>query len=236
MKPHVFADYEALSRQGADILIECLRHTPDALVCLAAGATPTRMYALVAEHYRREPKLFERMRVLKLDEWGGLAMDDPASCEQFLRQTLVEPLRLQERYVAFNSQPADPASESARIADWLNVHGPIDLCVLGLGMNGHLGFNEPGPHLIPHAHVAELSAESSSHAMLDQARTRPTYGLTIGMADILQARQVLLLVSGPGKSGPLRILLRGEISTEFPASLLWLHPNVTLLCDSPAME
>jgi galactosamine-6-phosphate isomerase len=194
------------------------------------------MYALLGEHYRCEPKLFERMRVLKLDEWGGVAMDDPASCERFLRQTIVEPLELHDRYVGFDSQSPDPAAETARIAAWLEAHGPIDVCVLGLGMNGHLGFNEPSGRLCPHAHIAQLSADSLRHAMLDLARTRPTYGLTLGMADLLQARQVLLLVSGAAKSEPLGKLLKGEISTEFPASLLWLHSKVTLLCDAAAIE
>jgi galactosamine-6-phosphate isomerase len=236
MAPQVLADYEALSRRAADLMIECLRVKANALICLAAGATPTRAYTLLAEHYPREPGLFDRVRVLKLDEWGGLAMDDPASCERFLRQTIVEPLRLRDRYIAFNSQSADPAAEAAQIAGWLNEHGPIDLCALGLGVNGHLGFNEPGPYLFPHAHVATLSADSLKHAMLDQARARPTYGLTLGTADLLQARQVLVLVSGAAKSGPLRKLLQGEINTQFPASLLWLHPNVTLLCDAEAMQ
>jgi galactosamine-6-phosphate isomerase len=236
MTPQVLADYEALSRRAADLMIESLRTKPNSLFCLAAGATPTRAYTLVAEHYHRAPRLFEQMRVLKLDEWGGLAMDDPASCEGFLRQSILEPLRLQDRYIAFNGQSEDPAAEVARIAGWLKEHGPIDLCVLGLGVNGHLGFNEPGPHLTPHAHVAQLSAESLTHAMLDEAHTRPTCGLTLGMADLLQAHQILLLVSGAAKSAQLHTFLQGEITTEFPASLLWLHPNVTLLCDAPAME
>jgi galactosamine-6-phosphate isomerase len=235
MKPQVLADYEALSRRGADLMIESLRAKPNAIYCLAAGATPTRTYALVAEHYPREPGLFDQVRVLKLDEWGGLAMDEPASCEQFLQQTIAEPLGLRDRYVAFDGQTADPTAEAKRIAGWLQEHGPIDLCVLGLGVNGHLGFNEPGPHLVPHAHVAKLAAESLNHAMLNQVRSRPTFGLTLGMADLLQARQVLLLVSGSAKSEQLHTLLRGEISTRFPASLLWLHPNFTLLCDVQAM-
>jgi galactosamine-6-phosphate isomerase len=236
MTPHVLADYEALSRRAADLMIECLRTTPNALLCLAAGATPTRTYALVAGHHQREPRLFEHLRLLKLDEWGGLAKDDPGSCERFLRQTIVEPLLSQDRYVAFDGRSADPAAEAGRIAGWLNEHGPIDLCVLGLGVNGHLGFNEPGAHLKPRAHVAQLSSDSLKHAMLDQARTRPKYGLTLGMTDLLQARQVLLLVSGAAKSGPLRQLLEGEISTQFPASFLWLHRDVTLLCDAEAMR
>jgi galactosamine-6-phosphate isomerase len=236
MTPQVLADYEALSRRAADLMIDCLRAKPNSLFCFAAGATPTRTYSLFADHYQREPRLFERMRVVKLDEWGGFAMDNPASCEQFLRQTIVEPLRLQDRYVAFDGQVEDPVAEASRIAGWLKEHGPIDLCVLGLGMNGHLGFNEPGPHLKPHAHVAQLSTESLKHAMLDQARSLPTLGLTLGMADLLQARRVLLLVNRAKKAGPLRRLLRGEITTEFPASFLWLYPDVTLLCDADAMQ
>jgi galactosamine-6-phosphate isomerase len=234
MTPQVFADYQALSRYAADQLVERLRQRPEALYCLATGTTPQGTYSLFAEQGVAEPSLVERMHVIKLDEWGGLAMDDPASCEQHLRRALIEPLRLENRYVALNSEAADPQAECARVATWLGEHGPIDTCVLGLGINGHLGFNEPAAQLQPHAHVAQLSAASLSHAMLEQARARPTCGLTLGMADILQARQVLLLVSGPTKQAPLRRLLDGRISTEFPASMLWLHPKVLLLCDSAA--
>jgi galactosamine-6-phosphate isomerase len=189
---------------------------------------------LLAEYGAAHPELYERMQVIKLDEWGGLAMDDPASCEQHLRRALIEPLGLENRYVSFDGQAADPQVECARVARWLAEHGPIDTCVLGLGINGHLGFNEPAAYLQPHAHVAQLSAASLAHVMVQQARSRPTNGLTLGMADILQARQVLLLVSGPTKRGPLRRLLSSQIGADFPASLLWLHPNVLLLCDSEA--
>jgi galactosamine-6-phosphate isomerase len=234
MTPRLFPDYEALSRFAADRLIERLRQRPEAIFCLATGATPQRTYALFAEQCAAEPKLAERMRVIKLDEWGGLAKDDPASCEQHLRRALIEPLGLQDRYVSFEGEAADPRSECDQIADWLAEHGPIDTCVLGLGVNGHLGFNEPADYLQPHAHVAQLSGASQLHAMLNLARTRPTYGLTLGMSDILHARQVLLLVSGAAKHEPLRRLERGRISTDFPASLLELHPQALLLCDAKA--
>jgi galactosamine-6-phosphate isomerase len=234
MTPQIFADYESLSRFAADLLIDRLRERPEALFCLATGGTPLLAYSLFAERCAAEPKLAERLRVIKLDEWGGMAMDDPASCEQHLRRTLIEPLGLRDRYISFDSEAADPPVECARIASWLADHGPIDICVLGLGVNGHLGFNEPATILQPHAHVAQLSAESLGHTMLDRARSRPTHGLTLGMADILQARQVVLLVSGPTKRAPLQRLLGGQISTGFPASLVWLHSDVRLLCDAAA--
>ena len=106
-------------------------------------------------------------------------MDDPATCEFQLRRTLIAPLSAGDRYTAFESQPADPAAECARIASWLAANGPIDMCVLGLGMNGHLGFNEPANQLTPHAHVAELAETSMTHAMLEQTTGRPTYGVPV---------------------------------------------------------
>jgi galactosamine-6-phosphate isomerase len=234
LKPQTFADHEAVSRYAADRIVQRLREEPSALLCLACGATPMRVYQLLAEQGAREPSLFVKCRVIKLDEWGGLPPGDPATCEAQLRSTLVSPLRLDDQYVSFNSRLHDPKAECARIASWLLEHGPIDTCVLGLGVNGHIGFNEPAAFTEPHAHVAQLSQASLEHAMLRQTTHRPTYGLTLGMADLLQSRQVLLLVTGSTKREPLRRLLTGPIATEFPASLLQLHPKALILCDAAA--
>jgi galactosamine-6-phosphate isomerase len=230
----VFPDHEAVSRCAADWLVNRLREQPDALLCLATGATPMRTYSLLAERGRSEPSLFGRCRILKLDEWGGLPINDPATCDQHLRTSLIEPLGLAERYVAFDSQPSDPEAECARIAHWLEQNGPIDTSVLGLGINGHVGFTEPAEYLQPHAHVAELTAASLAHAMIANCSTRPTYGLTLGMADLVQSQHVLLLVTGASKRAPLQRLLSGQISTQFPASVLQIHPHVQILCDAAA--
>lgn len=234
LQPQIFADHAAVSEHAADWMADRLRRRPDLLTCLATGATPMRCYELLADRVASVPSLFDRVRVLKLDEWGGIAMDDPSSCEQYLRQALVTPLGLEARYVSFDSQVAKPQAECARVAAWLAQHGPIDVCVLGLGVNGHLGFNEPADELQPHAHVAELSSTTLAHAMVSDTERRPTFGLTLGMADLLQSREVLLLVTGAGKQAPLARLLSGRITTDFPASMLWLHPSVTLLCDEAA--
>ncbi|MGH9160049.1 MAG: 6-phosphogluconolactonase [Vicinamibacteraceae bacterium] len=234
MNPIVYADYEQMSRAAARWLGDALRRRPDILLCLASGATPMRAYELFAQQHARRLPLFRRFRVIKLDEWGGLAMDDPASCERHLQEAILQPLRLNGGYVGFRGDAPNPEAECARIQRWLNRNGPIDACVLGLGANGHLAFNEPARWLRPHAHVATLSPESLRHDTLARGRTRPRYGLTLGMADLSQARRILLLVSGASKAGPLRELLRGVITPRFPASLLWLHPDVTLLCDQEA--
>jgi galactosamine-6-phosphate isomerase len=234
LKPEVFPDHETMSQAAVDDIVRQLEQQPDALLCLATGQSPMRAYAMLAARGQAEPRLAERVRILKLDEWGGLAMDDPASSETWLRQALVTPLGLESRYAGFDSRPADPEAECANISRWLQQNGPIDICVLGLGLNGHLGFNEPAAELRPHAHVATLSEASLKHSMVAGQRSRPTCGLTLGMADLLQSRRVLLLVSGASKREPMRRLLRGDITTEFPATFLHLHGNTRLVCDAAA--
>jgi len=234
LQPQIFEDYEAMSQFAADCLVDRLRRQPGSLLCLATGSTPLRAYELLRQRSRAEPALHQQLRVIKLDEWGGLPAGNPATCEYHLQNSLLAELSLGDRYVGFASQPADPLAECARIREWLTGHGPIDLCVLGLGLNGHLGFNEPGALLTPHAHLATLSTTSLTHAMLAATDQRPGYGLTLGIADLCRSREILLLVAGEAKRRPLQRLLDESISTEFPASLLHLHPRVQLLCDAAA--
>jgi galactosamine-6-phosphate isomerase len=232
LNPQVFPDHESLSRFAAERLAEEIRRKPDSLLCLATGKTPMRVYELLAQRRGSEPRLFDRMRVINLDEWAGLSPDDPATCGRHLREALIEPLDLADRYVSFESQPADADAECARVATWLVQNGPIDISVLGLGVNGHLGFNEPADFFQPHAHVVRLSESSLSHTMISQCAARPASGLTLGMDDLMQSRKVYFLVTGRTKRSILREILTGRINTAVPASLLHLHQNVELLCDT----
>lgn len=228
-------DYAAVSRRAADRIRVAIARKPNLLLCAAGGGSPARTYALLAEQFQRDPLAFNALRVVKLDEWGGIPMANPGTCETQLLTTLLKPLAVTpDRYFGFQSDASDPAAECARVHQRLASEGGIDLCLLGLGLNGHIAMNEPAPVLQPIAHVARLSEESQHHPMLSKAGVRPTHGITIGMADILGAREVLLLVSGAAKRAPLQRLLRREITTDFPASFLWLHPNWTLLCDREA--
>jgi galactosamine-6-phosphate isomerase len=228
-------DHEAMSQAAARALIEQLRRKPDTLLVLATGATPERTYRLLAERGLQEPDLGRQVRIAKLDEWGGLDPDDPASCEDYLRRVLCDPLGIvPERRFGWRCRPTDPTAECCRVRELMTQLGPADVCVLGLGVNGHLGFNEPGPTASPWPHQAVLSKASLDHSMVKVARRRPEYGLTLGLRDILGARQVWLLVSGTHKREPLRRLLQPAIATDAPASFLWLHPALTIFCDEAA--
>jgi galactosamine-6-phosphate isomerase len=231
----VCEDGESLSRRAAQHVLTALTHKPNLLLCAASGSTPVRTYQLLAEQCALKPDEFRSLRVVKLDEWGGLAPDDPGTCEHQVRNFVVAPLGVTpDRYFGFASNPSDPAAECDRIRRRLAAEGPIDLCVLGLGLNGHLALNEPAPYLQAEAHVASLADGTLRHPMLANSRARPAYGLTLGMAEILASREILLLVSGTKKRAPMQKLLRREVATDFPASFLWLHPHWTLLCDREA--
>lgn len=233
----ICADHESLSRKAANCIVKSLALKPDLLLCAAGGSTPLRTYELLATFYARTPKPFQKFRLIKLDEWGGIPIDDPGTCENQMLSLLIGPLGItKNRYLSFNSNPADPEAECARVAKRIASEGPIDVCVLGLGMNGHVAMNEPAPVLKPFCNVARLAKVTLAHPMLAQTKSPPRYGLGLGMAEILASREILLLVNGAKKREPLRKLLRREISTDFPASFLWLHPNWTLLCDREAAE
>lgn len=228
-----YPNHAAMSEAAAEQIAAAVARQPDLLLCAATGSTPTRTWACLAA--RADRPAFDRVQLVQLDEWGGLGPADAGSCGAYLRQHLQEPLGLDPALgVGFRGDAPNPEAECQRVAGWLQTHGPIDLAVLGLGLNGHLAMNEPAEFLQPHPHVATLTEETRRHPMLSPGVEPPRYGLTLGMADLLHARRILLLVNGAHKQAILHRLLERRITTGLPASLLWLHPAVTLLCDAAA--
>ena len=231
----VVADYESMSRRAEELVVDELKRRPDLLLCASAGGTPTGTYACLAVQYTKDPKSFGQLRVVQIDEWAGLPGLSPARCQADLKCKLLDPLRIEpQRYCGFESDAPNPQMECSRMAKWLAANGPIDLCILGLGVNGHVAMNEPAPALIPGPHVAKLSPTTQRHPLLEELVKKPKSGLTLGMGDILRSRKILLLVNGRHKRSALRRLMRPRVSTLFPASLLWVHPNATVLCDRQA--
>jgi len=230
-----FASHKALSAAAAGMVIEEIRRNPSLLLCPASGNTPTLTYELLGAEGARVPGLFAGMRLVKLDEWGTIHALDPGSCEYYLREKLVIPFGIpSERVLSFDGNSSSPEAECQRIQKALAETGPIDVCILGLGLNGHIAFNEPAAYLTAECHRTSLSEASLRHPMTLAMKSVPQYGLTLGMAAILQAKKILLLISGLQKQEITAKLLSKQITTSLPASFLWLHPNVTfLICDTP---
>lgn len=225
----------SMAEEATRMIVEGLEADHGLLLCAASGETPTKTYARLAEEFKSGPDRFSRLRIIKLDEWGGIAMSHTSSCESYLRDHVVEPLQVDDsRYFACQADPRDAQDECLRMNRIMEDEGPIGICLLGLGLNGHLGFNEPAESLQPCWHVAELSRITLSHPMVADMDLKPSFGLTMGIADILASDKIVLLVEGRHKQDALSTLMSRAVTPRFPASFLWLHRNVTVLCDRAA--
>lgn len=226
---------ESVASHAADIVCRLLRRQPAAHLCLAAGSSPRPLYAELQRRVEAGQLALSAARLSKLDEWLGLPLEHPATCESDLREHFLEPLGIRaDQCLSFDGLAADPLAECRRVMAELALRGPFDLCVLGLGLNGHLGMNEPADALEPQVHMAELAEVSRHHSLLSKLPEPPTHGLTMGMAELMLARKVVLVVTGESKQAALQRLVTGPVSTRFPASLLRLHPRCWCLADEAA--
>lgn len=231
------ADYPEMSSRGASLILEALKKKPDLLLCTATGSSPEGLYKELVSLAHKDPEPFKQLRILKLDEWGGIPENHPNSCEYFLKKKLLVPLDIpQERYISFASNPENAEAECRRMHSEIKRAGPIDICILGLGRNGHLGLNEPAPKLESFCHVAALSVESLAHPMIASLEQKPAYGLTLGLKEILDSRLIIMLVSGKEKKQIAEKFLKGKVSTKLPASFLWQHPQVECLVEQSVLD
>jgi glucosamine-6-phosphate deaminase len=204
-------------------------------ICLPTGETPAPLYAAIVAAEHRGDISFGEATLVMLDEWLGLPPGDPARADVILRRELIGLLRVQPaRFVAIDVDGPDPAAAAAR-HDREAIG--LDLAILGLGINGHVGFNEPGSGPEDATRVVELAATSGETATTRYgASTTPKAGITIGLARLLEAREVWLLVTGERKAQMLyRTLYRPE-SRDCPASYLRRHPRLTVFADDAAAE
>jgi galactosamine-6-phosphate isomerase len=225
-----FPDEESLSQRGVNLVLEEINKKKDLLLCAATGNSPSKIYGKMIRESEKDLQLFQELRIIKLDEWWTVPANNKGTCEHYIREMLVEPLSIPDsRYISFLSDVADPGAECKRIRTALQQQGPIDLAVLGLGKNGHIGLNEPGKYLEPYCHLASLSEQSRQHGMIGGMAEKPSHGMTLGMKEILSSRKIILIVSGEGKTGAAKILFSGIVTTECPATFLWLHEQTFCL-------
>jgi len=232
-------DYEALSRAGADWLAEGIRAKPDAVIVAATGTTPMGMYIELAQ--RRLRGLIEpsRLRLFQLDAYLGLASDDRRALFNWTRRSFIEPLGIVEANVVRLAGDAPDPWEACRAYDAaVRRVGGFDISILGLGPNGHLGFNEPPSAPDAPTRVVELTPESivSNARYWGGQEQVPRQALTCGMDLLLAARRTLLLVSGAHKHEILHRAINGPQTPEVPASYLQLASNVTVLADRAAWQ
>ena len=233
MKIEYCRDYEEMSRAAFESFYSGLKTSPRTSICPASGHSPTGFYEKMVANYQEQSELYYAMQVVKLDEWFGVSADDPNSCEHYIQNKIILPLNITEdRYLSFKNDAVAPEAECIRVQKEFDICEPFDVCILGLGKNGHLGFNEPATTLSDVCHISRLSETSVQHSMTKTMTNKPQYGLTVGMADILRSKKIILLVTGVGKEDVLAQLLTQKITSQLPASFLWNHSNVECYIDS----
>src|ERR671930_797534 len=232
----VVDDYDALGRAGADIVASVVRGKHDAALLVATGETPMGVYRELAR--RRERGAFDgsRLRVVQLDEYLGPSGDGGGPLLSWMLRSFVDPLAIpHERVVTI---PTDGDLEAGCIAFDRAVEeaGGIDLAILGLGTNGHLGFNEPPSERTAPTRVVELTEETirANARYAITSGTVPRRAVTAGMRTLLGARRTLLLAAGPSKHDVIPRALEGPVTPDVPASFLREAPAVTLLLDRAA--
>ncbi len=232
MNINYFDDYSSMSNAASNLILEDIKMKPDLFICVPTGGSPTGLYANLAKEFISNSRLFDKINILKLDEWGGIPMNDPNTCHSYLLKYVLEPLKIDNsRYIGFENTANSLEDECLRVQLAIDSKGPIDICILGLGKNGHLGLNEPSAFLHKDCHIAKLTESTMAHSMAQAMHGKPTFGMTLGIGSIMQSKKILMLITGKDKQESIKQLLHGEISTMLPASFLWLHSNVECLID-----
>lgn len=238
MRIYECADYSAMSRQAANIISAQVILEPQCVLGLATGSTPIGTYEQLVEWYKKGDLSFAGVRSVNLDEYRGLSAEHDQSYRYFMQTHLFDHVDIRrENTNVPNGMAEDPAAECARYDQIIRDLGGIDLQLLGMGHNGHIGFNEPTDYFPLGTHLVDLTQstiEANKRFFASEADV-PRQALTMGVGSIMSAKSVLVVVSGADKAAIVRSAFCGPITPQVPASILQLHPHVTLVGDRVAL-
>jgi glucosamine-6-phosphate deaminase len=234
----VDTDHDRMSHSAAESMLAAIARKPDCTILVATGNTPIRAYSYLAELAQATGTDLSRIRAIQLDEYLDVGPDDPRSLFAWMDRAFLTPLGVSgDRVIRFDASSSDHTSILGAYDAAIESIGGIDLAILGLGPNGHLGFNEPPSRADAPSRVVDLTAASlaSNAVYWGESAEVPHRALTCGMAPILASREILLLVSGAHKADILRETIKGEPSPGVPSSLLQLvSDRVTIHADDAA--
>ena len=239
MKILVFPDYDQLSAHGARRIKEQIQQNTQSVLGLATGSTPLGLYKhLITMH--REGLDFSEVTTFNLDEYLGLDGDHPASYRHYMQENLFQYLNVSPKKIHIpDGSTEDAVAECQAYEAKIREAGGIDVQILGIGHNGHIGFNEPGTAFGQTTHAVDLdqrTREANARFFDGNMDNVPTQAISMGIKSIMQARQILLLASGPDKAEAVAAAALGPVTRELPASILQLHPQVTFLLDRAAAQ
>ncbi|MBH0169248.1 glucosamine-6-phosphate deaminase [Fictibacillus sp. 18YEL24] len=240
MKVLEVRDYQDMSSIAARIIIEKVQSKPDAKLGLATGGTPIGLYKELIQDYRSNGTSYERVCTFNLDEYVGIDADDSNSYRYFMEENLFAHINVPQSQIHIPDGTAeDLKAECERYDVELSQAEGVDIQILGIGSNGHIGFNEPGTSFYSNTHIVELdeTTRKANARFFERLEDVPKQAITMGIASILKAKQILLLVSSINKAEVMKQLLTtDEVNEQLPASALKNHHNVTILADEEALS
>ena len=237
MKLIVAPNYAGICEKAADIFAAEIHRNPACVLGLATGSTPVGLYQALIHRYQEGALDFSKVQTFNLDEYCGLAGDHPQSYRYFMQKNLFDHVNIPPEHTHIPSGIAvDPEQECRRYDALIESCGGIDIQLLGIGHNGHIGFNEPDDHFPVGSHLtrlAESTIQANSRFFASESEV-PTHAITMGAGSILNAKKILLMASGEGKAEILCRAMTGPVTPFVPASVLQLHRDVVILADEAA--
>jgi len=233
----ICSDYDAMSKAAAAVAADLVRSKPDAVLGLATGSSPLGLYAELVRMHREDGLDFSRVRTFNLDEYVGLPPEHEQSYRRFMDTHLFDHIDIPKRNTHVPSGTAsDYAAHCAEYEQRIRDAGGIDLQVLGIGSDGHVGFNEPGDSLAGRTHVVTLTEQTvdDNARFFERREDVPRFACTMGVGTILEARKCLLVANGKSKAEPVAAALEGAVTCMCTASALQLHPDVAVFLDEEA--
>lgn len=236
MHLNVYPDYETLSAHTADLIIQYINQKPDALICIASGHTPIGVFEKLKQAIEQKKVSLNRCTFLSLDEWLGIDPSDSGSCLAMLQRDCFIPLQLKpEQTHYFNVQAPDLNKECDRINDLITKNGGLDIMLVGVGTNGHIGMNEPGTSFESLAHVSELAEETKAVGQkYFTIATALSQGITLGLKHLQQARLPIVMANGSRKAAILAKALKGDATEQIPVSIVHRIPQAWVMLDQEA--
>lgn len=232
-------NYEEMSRSAARILAAQIIVKPDCVLGLATGSSPVGLYKHLVAQYEQGDLDFSKVTSINLDEYKGLAPDHEQSYRKFMNTHLFDHVNIDlSRTFVPNGMEADSEKACSSYDSRIEAEGGIDLQLLGLGNNGHIGFNEPAEAFATGTHCVELTQSTieANKRFFASEEDVPRYAYTMGIRNIMQARKILMIVSGKAKAQALRDAVCGPVTPKMPASILQLHKDVTIVADEEALS
>jgi len=233
----IVKDYQELSVQAARLVADQITRKKNTVLGLATGQTPVGMYQELIKKFRKREIDFSQVVTFNLDEYYGLSPEHPQSYNYFMWDTFFQYINIKKENVyLLKGTTEDIAEECQRYEYLIEKRGGIDLQILGIGDNGHLGFNEPAMGLNSKTHLVNLSEETirANSKYFSDIKEVPRQALTMGIGTIMKARKIILLAGGRKKAPVIAKTINGPVSTEVPATVLQLHNEVTILIDKEA--